>query len=455
MKPIRLLLICLFAAQNLLAQANKTITPVDSTQNNSADTGFTTLPSGLEFKVVKHGSGTRMPVVGDHIEMFIKVHVKDSIMFESRKMYGPMPVPYQIVAPKFKGDPVEGFMMMVAGDSAVFKLPVDSMQKAGNQMLPWMKPGQKVEYNVVLTDVRSDEEDKKKNEEHAAAQKAIDDKILEDYFKKNGIDYRKTASGLYYTITKKGKGKQIDTGKTVSVNYKGMFMDGKVFDTNMDSSFHHKEPYTLEIGKGHVIKGWDEGITLLKKKSHATLYIPSGMAYGAIERNGIPANSILIFDVVIADVADSGAVQKKEQQSSLKQLRHDDKMLKKYFKKNGLHPAKTASGLYYVITKEGKGENAKSGDKAYVNYVGKLLDGAIFDKNIDTGFAKPIRPFSFTVGLHNVIEGWDEGIRLLNQGSRATFYIPSSLAYGEKEIGKTIPPHSILIFEIALTKIEP
>ena len=426
--------------------------------------GFKKLPSGLEYKIIKHGTGKKKPGVSDHIEMYIHVHVADSVMFDSRKMYGEKPVPYAIVAPKFKGDPVEGFMMMVAGDSAIFRLPVDSLQKSGNQLLPWMKLGQKIEYDVALVSVKTDAEEKKDAESKGAAQKGIDDKLMKEYFAKNNVKPTKTASGMYYTISKEGEGAKIEAGQTVSVNYTGKLIDGKTFDSNEDSTFHHMEPFTLEVGKGRVIKGWDEGLQLLKKGSKATLYIPSGLAYGSQDRNPIPANSVLIFNVTITDVKSAEEAKKEAEEKAEKRKAEmaekqgkqkgiEEKELTDYFAKNNIHPTKTASGMYYTITKEGTGETAKAGQKVSMSYLGKLLDGKVFDKNVDDNFVNT-KPFSFTLGQHQVIAGWDEGVQLLKKGTRATFYLPSTLAYGERGAGGSIPPNSILIFDVELLNIE-
>ena len=404
--------------------------------------GFMKLPSGLEYKIIKHGTGKKKPAVTDHIEMYIHVHVADSVMFDSRKMYGEKPVPYAIVAPKFKGDPVEGFMMMVAGDSAVFRIPVDSLKKTGNQLLPWMKMGQKIEYDVALVTVRTDAEEKKDAEEKSAAQKSIDDAKLQEYFKKNNLKPAKTASGLYYTISREGEGEKIQAGQSISVNYTGKLIDGKTFDSNEDSTFHHKEAFNLEVGKGRVIKGWDEGLQLLKKGSKATFYIPSGLAYGPQERNPIPANGILIFDVTITDV---------------KMPVNEDKELQDYFTKNNIKATKTGSGMYYTIEKEGTGEKAKSGQKVTMNYIGHLLNKKEpFDANVNEDFTPKAgkAPFSFALGQHQVIAGWDEGVQLLKKGTKATFYLPSKLGYGERGAGAGIPPNSTLVFEVELVDMQ-
>ncbi|MFI5195588.1 MAG: FKBP-type peptidyl-prolyl cis-trans isomerase [Chitinophagales bacterium] len=134
-----------------------------------------------------------------------------------------------------------------------------------------------------------------------AAQRTADEKKLQEYFTVHNIHAQK-ASGIYYTISRAGTGHKILAGETVTIDYTGKLLDGTVFDSNTDPKFQHPEPLTVEIGAGKVIKGWDKGVQLLQKGSVATLYIPSGMAYGAANKGPIPANSILVFDVAVTDV---------------------------------------------------------------------------------------------------------------------------------------------------------
>jgi FKBP-type peptidyl-prolyl cis-trans isomerase FkpA len=137
----------------------------------------------------------------------------------------------------------------------------------------------------------------------AQDQKAIDDKILTDYFAKNKIKAAKTSSGLYYVIVKKGTGVNAKSGEQVNMNYLGKFLDGKKFDGNVNENYEStRQVLTFTLGVGQVIKGWDEGIQLLNPGTRATLYIPSGLAYGPNGRGPIPANSILVFNVELLSV---------------------------------------------------------------------------------------------------------------------------------------------------------
>ena len=132
------------------------------------------------------------------------------------------------------------------------------------------------------------------------------DKRLEESKKKIDAEldkiaagFKKTNSGLRYQILQEGNGKQAVAEKGVSVHYKGMLVDGTVFD----SSYKRKEPIDFTLGVGQVIAGWDEGIQLLKVGDKARFVIPSDLAYGSQgAANVIPPNAILIFDVELMGV---------------------------------------------------------------------------------------------------------------------------------------------------------
>lgn len=106
----------------------------------------------------------------------------------------------------------------------------------------------------------------------------------------------------------------------------------------------------------------------------------------------------------------------------------------------------TESGLQYKVVKMGKGKKPSATDRVKVHYHGTLIDGKVFDSSVERG-----EPATF--GLNQVIPGWTEGLQLMPVGSKFTFYIPSELAYGDRETGE-IKPYSALIFEVELLGIE-
>lgn len=106
----------------------------------------------------------------------------------------------------------------------------------------------------------------------------------------------------------------------------------------------------------------------------------------------------------------------------------------------------TASGLQYIVEKEGTGEQPTATDEVTVHYTGKLLDGTVFDSSVSRG-----EPATFP--LNRVIPGWTEGVQLMKEGAKYTFFIPSDLAYGPQGVPNAIPPHSTLIFDVELIKV--
>lgn len=110
---------------------------------------------------------------------------------------------------------------------------------------------------------------------------------------------------------------------------------------------------------------------------------------------------------------------------------------------------KTESGLRYKIIQEGDGKKAAKGDMVSVHYKGQLLDGTVFDSSY-----KRKEPIDFTIGVGQVISGWDEGIQLLKVGDKARLVIPSNLAYGSQGAGGVIPPNAPLLFDVELVDVK-
>ncbi|HRN78588.1 MAG TPA: FKBP-type peptidyl-prolyl cis-trans isomerase [Candidatus Dependentiae bacterium] len=113
---------------------------------------------------------------------------------------------------------------------------------------------------------------------------------------------------------------------------------------------------------------------------------------------------------------------------------------------------KTDSGLEYEVLQEGTGATPHKGQRISVHYTGWLEEdgqpGRKFDSSVDRG-----QPLVFTVGVGQVIKGWDEGLLLMKKGEKRRLIIPSDLAYGAHGVGSIIPPHATLIFDVELIEI--
>ncbi|MBJ6369087.1 FKBP-type peptidyl-prolyl cis-trans isomerase [Snuella sedimenti] len=121
-----------------------------------------------------------------------------------------------------------------------------------------------------------------------------------------------------------------------------------------------------------------------------------------------------------------------------------EKFLEENMTKDGV--VTTASGLQYIVLKEGDGEKPEAASKVKVHYHGTLIDGTVFDSSVDRG-----EPAQFGVG--QVIKGWTEGLQLMSLGAKYKFFIPQELAYGHQQRGAKIKPFSTLIFEVELLEI--
>jgi len=172
----------------------------------------------------------------------------------------------------------------------------------------------------------------------------------------------------------------------------------------------------------------DEGIVGMKIGGTRTIIIPSNLAYGEDGIGPIPPNSDLKLVVELLDVKERIVIEMWDVDST---------KLKS-----------TESGLQYSILADGEGETADSGNVVTVHYSGFLVDGTKFDSSVERD-----DPFSFLLGVGQVIPGWEEGLKLMKKGSKARLVIPPELGYGGLSVG-TIPPNSTLFFDVELVDMQ-
>ena len=108
----------------------------------------------------------------------------------------------------------------------------------------------------------------------------------------------------------------------------------------------------------------------------------------------------------------------------------------------------TDSGLQYTDVVEGTGAMPQAGQRVTVHYTGTLEDGTKFDSSRDRG-----RPFTFQIGVGQVIKGWDEGVATMRVGGQRQLVIPAELGYGSRGAGGVIPPNATLLFDVELLRI--
>lgn len=250
------------------------------------------------------------------------------------------------------------------------------------------------------------------------------------------------SNGLKYTEDTVGTGRQAELGDLVTIRFsvwiikdttKNLFIDWSKDTTKtkelIGSTSQRGKPYKFLLKEGTFIKGSTEGIAGMKVGGTRTIIIPSQIAYGKQGIGPIPPNTNLKAVITLVDT-------KKPVIANLWEV--DPSQYKT-----------TKDGLKYAIIKEGTGPQADSGDIVTVNYSGFLAkDSTKFDSSVERD-----EPFTFKLGAHMVMPGWDEGIALLKEGSKARFIIPPDLGYGMRP-NRVIPPNSTLIFDVELVTVK-
>jgi FKBP-type peptidyl-prolyl cis-trans isomerase len=168
--------------------------------------------------------------------------------------------------------------------------------------------------------------------------------------------------------------------------------------------------------------------------------IPADVLLKSIQ-HGLKMDSLEWNEELLSNLIRGGIEEAKNKQNEELKVKAEQ-FLEENKKKEGVHV--TESGLQYEILREGSGDKAQLTDSIVVHYKGSLLDGYEFDSSYERD-----EPLKFIP--EQVIEGWKEGMQLMNVGSHFKFYIPYQLGYGERGAGGgEIPPYSVLIFEVEL-----
>ncbi|HPX59939.1 MAG TPA: FKBP-type peptidyl-prolyl cis-trans isomerase [Bacteroidales bacterium] len=254
--------------------------------------GYKKTESGLYYKFYSQNLSGYIPKNDDVVSIKLEIRTKNDSIIQPMKQLTTMMQPS-----KFQGDIFEALSMMHEGDSASFIINAKKYFNAYNYGIvpPFVDEKTMLWFTIKITKIETVVEYKLKSQ-----QLMIDKEkeLINQYVTENNITVTPTVSGLYYIETKKGKGASPSEGQTCYVHYKGMLLDGTVFD----SSIERGEPFPFPLGQGQVIKGWDEGIAMMKKGGKALFIIPSSIAYG--DRGAgdlIPPYTPLLFEVELVN----------------------------------------------------------------------------------------------------------------------------------------------------------
>ena len=293
------------------------------------DQRFKKTKTGLEYKVIS-GNGGNDIKYGNAIQFKAYSYYNDSLLSTP---YDSVAQVIEVDSTKLPAEYAKIFLSARKGDSIVTRMSTDTIKKF-NQLPPFAKNGF-LGYRFKIIDIITDTAKviSLKNESlqkvrtvdsfSVVKQKVLDDKTLSDYLAKNNIKATKTEKGTYVEIQTPGEGIAIDSGKAITVDYKGMTLDGKIFDQSYDSTGKSMKPFTFVVGQRESIKGWSDGLVYFKKGGKGRLFIPSYLAYGSRGAGGnIKPNTPLMFEVSVVDVLTQDQYRTKmEAQQKMMQLK--------------------------------------------------------------------------------------------------------------------------------------
>jgi FKBP-type peptidyl-prolyl cis-trans isomerase len=280
-----------------------------------------------------------------------------------------------------------------------------------------------------------------------------------------GGGFKQGPGGMLYNIHVDKSGPTIKEGDFISVN----IIAKTEGDSVLTNSYTQGRPVPTLMAKPQSKGDIFAGISMLSEGDSATFKCN----IDSITKAGQPKppfkGKYIIFQVKVEKVIAKGKMTDAQFQNTIsayfktladKLKQEEPGKIKKYIADNNLKLTTTASGLNYVINTPGAGPNAVAGDTVEVNYTLKSLHNDVIETSVKEEAQKakkynpmmPYKPIRIVAGAKQVIPGWDEGLLLLNKGAKATFLIPSSLAYGEQGM-QEVGPYTPLVFDIELVNI--
>ncbi|QQS51454.1 MAG: FKBP-type peptidyl-prolyl cis-trans isomerase [Bacteroidota bacterium] len=269
--------------------------------------GYKKSPKGFYYQLKGLGESQDEVVVGDFITIDISYStISDSVFFSGRRKL-------RIEEPAYKGAIEDCFMSLHPGESASFILLAEPFFK---QTLETDLPGffapeafMKVLVTIIEVQKISDYENEKQaflnwTEDFGEYERVI----LQQYMAEEKLNTQPTASGLVYVPIVQGAGKKIEIGDTITIDYEGIFLNGKYFD----STKRRRQPFQFVYGtEWQVIKGLEEGLSFMREGDRAMFIVPSELAFGATGSSTgiVPPFTSLIFEVEVRSVKE-GAKEK-------------------------------------------------------------------------------------------------------------------------------------------------
>jgi FKBP-type peptidyl-prolyl cis-trans isomerase len=275
-------------------------------------------------------------------------------------------------------------------------------------------------------------------------------------------DFKTDQSGYQYKIVRNGDGPDFINNHYIFMNMDYYYEEDSLLFTSMEKGI----PVTLH----YIDTVWDQrgqiyqGLQKLKVGDSAIFKVNCSDLFEVSFRGNIPYGLNPFSDITVhigiiemmtpAEFRIWQASLYKTRQKLLnaereQQLLEDISLIDIYLEESGLIAMELESGIRYIVNEEGNGIKPEKRNEVVIHYTGYLLDGTKFDSSYDKQ-----EPLEFVLGASRIIKGWQQSVSEMSVGSKYTFYIPSTLAYGEVGLGEIVGPNEVVVYDIELLEIK-
>lgn len=410
--------------------------------------GLKQMKNGAYMKFYNKNDKEVMPRLKDEVTFEMAQYFNDTLLFTTA---GTEPMTLVLREADFKGDVVDGLLMMHVGDSAQLAVLSDSVFMTMLQMdVPEEYAGKPIYYELKLLSV-------KPYEILEAERKVLLDSLRQaelDFLAPLREDAKNTVteSGLII-LEQSGKGRTAQMGEYVNFDFT---MCGPKGDTIMHS--FGIEPVEMQYGEEFISAGFNEALGMVPEGGTMRFVLPSELAFDSVGyESHIDPYTPLVVLMKMNSVMDKATYDKKmealqaQKEAEAKRLMSlEQKTMEDYLKANGITEQPTESGLVIIRKEEGTGPVAQWGDEVTVHYVMSNLKGELLESSYEYE-----HPVTFKIGNNEMLPAIEEAVMTMSKGSKVSLVSPSALAFGDFVIDEDLlPAYSPLKIDLELVEIK-
>lgn len=410
--------------------------------------GLKQMKNGAYMKFYNKNDKEVMPRLKDEVTFEMAQYFNDTLLFTTA---GTEPMTLVLREADFKGDVVDGLLMMHVGDSAQLAVLSDSVFMTMLQMdVPEEYAGKPIYYELKLLSV-------KPYEILEAERKVLLDSLRQaelDFLAPLREDAKNTVteSGLI-VLEQTGKGRTAQMGEYVNFDFT---MCGPKGDTIMHS--FGIEPVEMQYGEEFISAGFNEALGMVPEGGTMRFVLPSELAFDSVGyESHIDPYTPLVVLLKMNSVMDKATYDKKmeaqqaQKEAEAKRLMSlEQKTMEDYLKANGITEQPTESGLVIIRKEDGTGPVAQWGDEVTVHYVMSNLKGELLESSYEYE-----HPVTFKIGNNEMLPAIEEAVMTMSKGSKVSLVSPSALAFGDFVIDEDLlPAYSPLKIDLELVEIK-